>query len=52
MRPYREDAGELFTEAFACTLIRKLTRLIRLFGGDEAPAERAYHWLSGRYGIG
>ncbi|GAB3160924.1 hypothetical protein AB0C14_27230 [Microbispora hainanensis] len=52
MRPYREDAGELFAEAFACTLIRKVTRLIRLFGGDEASAERAYHWLSGRYGIG
>lgn len=49
--PYREDAGELFAECFACVLTRRVTRLIRLLG-DEARAEGVYHWLSGRYGIG
>ncbi|MEW9552648.1 hypothetical protein [Nonomuraea sp. NPDC050783] len=50
--PYRHDPGELFAEAFACTLVRRARRLIRLFGGDEHAAQQAYTWLAGRYQIG
>ncbi|PRX67738.1 hypothetical protein B0I32_104495 [Nonomuraea fuscirosea] len=49
--PYREDAAELFAEAFACVLTRRARRLIGLFG-DEHAAQQAYTWLAGRYGIG
>ncbi|MFJ2033003.1 hypothetical protein [Streptosporangium sp. NPDC087985] len=50
-QPYRGDVTELFAECFACVLTRRVSRLIRLLG-DESAAERAYHWLSGRYGVG
>ncbi|WP_377237691.1 hypothetical protein [Planobispora takensis] len=49
--PYRQDAGELFAESFACVLTRRVTRLIGLVE-DEAAAEEIYHWMAGRYGIG
>ncbi|MED7931690.1 hypothetical protein SMD20_46245 [Nonomuraea sp. LP-02] len=49
--PYRQDAAELYAEAFACVLVRRARRLIDLFG-DEDAARHAYLWFSGRYGIG
>lgn len=49
--PFRQDVAELYAEAFACVLTRRARRLIALFG-DEDAAQRAYLWLSGRYGIG
>ncbi|NBE98078.1 hypothetical protein FE391_41020 [Nonomuraea sp. KC401] len=49
--PFREDPAELYAEAFACVLTGRARRLIRLFG-DEHAAQRAYLWISGRYGLG
>ncbi|WP_219507948.1 hypothetical protein [Nonomuraea ceibae] len=50
--PYRQDVAELFAETFACVLIRRARRLIQLYGNDERPAQQAYIWMAGRYGIG